>query len=257
MQLPHAPTASGVCAELLASWVASGGGSAKEVVEVERAMCRDARMLEWQDFGAGSDAHGVPRKQRLGTLARSASSDARKGRWLMAVTRHVERSFGRPARILELGTCLGSGAVHLLTGGAAGTRYTGLEGSRVLADITESRLQRHAARGMEIEVLPGPFDENLVPLLARAPSHDVVFLDGCHEGAALRAQWEAIRPGMPAGGVVIVDDIRWSRDMHDAWSVIAATEGWTALDLFRMGLLVAEAESAAQGVHRSSWSRRA
>ena len=44
---------------------------------------------------------------------------------------------------------------------------------------------------------------------------------------------------------------------HDAWSVIAATEGWTALDLFRMGLLVAEAESAAPGVHRSSWSRRA
>ena len=257
MQLPHAPTASGVCAELLASWVASGGGSAKEVVEVERAMCRDARMLEWQDFGAGSDAHGVPRKQRLGTLARSASSDARKGRWLMAVTRHVERSFGRPARILELGTCLGSGADHLLTGGAAGTRYTGLEGSRVLAEITVSRLQRHVTRGLEIEVLPGPFDETLVPLLARAPSHDVVFLDGCHEGAALRAQWEAIRPGMPTGGVVIVDDIRWSRDMHDAWSVIAATEGWTALDLFRMGLLVAEAESAAQGVHRSSWSRRA
>ena len=220
-------------------------------------MCRDARMLEWQDFGAGSDAHGVPRKQRLGTLARSASSDARKGRWLMAVTKHVEQSLGRPARILELGTCLGSGADHLLTAGASGTRYTGLEGSRVLAEITEARLQRHADRGLEIEVIPGPFSEALAPLLARAPSHDVVFLDGCHEGAALQAQWEAIRPGIPAGGVVIVDDIRWSRDMHAAWCDMAAREGWTALDLFRMGLLVAEAESTASGLHRSSWSRRA
>lgn len=257
MQLPHSPTTSAVSAELMVSWVASGAGRAKEVAEVDRAMFRDDRVLDWQDFGAGSDAHGVLRKQSLGTLARSASSDARKGRWLMAVTRNVEQSLGRPARILELGTCLGSGADYLLTGGAPGTRYTGLEGSRVLAEITESRLERHAGRGLEIEVIPGPFSETLAPLLTRAPSHDVVFLDGCHEGAALQAQWAAIRPGMPPGAVVIVDDIRWSRDMHAAWSVMAATEGWTALDLFRMGLLMAEAESAVPGVHRSSWSRRA
>ena len=241
----------------MASWTAIGGRKVKAVADVDRAMCRDDRILEWKDFGAGADAEGVSRKQGLGALAGSASSDARKGRWLMAVTRYVEQSLGRPARILELGTCLGSGADHLLTGGSAGTRYTGLEGSQVLAEITESRLQCHAAAGMEVEVIPGPFSETLAPLLARAPSHDVVFLDGCHEGAALQAQWEAIRPGIPAGGVVIVDDIRWSRDMHAAWCDMAAREGWTALDLFRMGLLVAEAESTASGLHRSSWSRRA
>ena len=47
MQLPHSPTTSAVSAELMVSWVASGAGRAKEVAEVDRAMFRDDRVLDW------------------------------------------------------------------------------------------------------------------------------------------------------------------------------------------------------------------
>lgn len=196
-----------------------------------------AEPIEIQDFGAGSGPSGKTRLTTLGALESTASSDRRKAKWLWAFAQ-VQRA-GRPdgpVDILELGTCLGAGAVSMVLGAGDRCRYVGLEGSPGLAVRTEARLHR-AVPGADIELRVGPFEETLPLLLASDRHFDLVFLDGHHEGSALLAQWAQLAPRLKPGAWVVVDDIRWSKGMHAAWCQLASVDGLIALDLFRMGAL--------------------
>lgn len=196
-----------------------------------------AEPIEIRDFGAGSGPSGRTRITSLSALESTASSDRRKAMWLWAFA-EVQRT-GRPegpVDILELGTCLGAGAVSMVLGAGNRCRYVGLEGSPGLAALTEARLHR-AAPGADVELRVGPFEETLPSLLASDRRFDLAFLDGHHEGPALLAQWAQLAPRLKPGAWVVVDDIRWSKGMHSAWCQLASVEGVNALDLFRMGAL--------------------
>ena len=66
-------------------------------------------------------------------------------------------------------------------------------------------------------------------------------------------QWRQIRPALAPGALVIVDDIRWSEDMHAAWVELAQQPSVEALDVFRMGFLFAKGEE--EGASRAQLLR--
>ena len=147
---------------------------------------------------------------------------------------HHRESIGAslPVRILEVGTSLGLGALAMLTGHETALQYVGLEGSPEVAQWAQG-----AVAPWKGQVVTGPFERTLPAVLGDGEGWDVVFLDGHHEGAALLDQWQSIRPHLRPGGCVILDDIRWSMDMHAAWLQLAEQPDMVALDLFRMGVL--------------------
>lgn len=204
----------------------------------ESLQCADGiESIEVRDFGAGYGPSGKTRFTTLDALESKASSDWRKAAWLWAFAQVVRSTVpDRPVDILELGTCLGAGAVSMVLGAGDRSRYTGLEGSPGLAAITESRI-RSVAPEADVELRVGPFTATLPELLTSETRFDLVFLDGHHEGPALLAQWAQLAPRLSPGAWVIVDDIRWSKGMHAAWRQLASFDGVIALDLFRMGAL--------------------
>jgi len=206
----------------------------------ERALLRSLEGIEVLDFGAGCPKEGRISNVEVGYLARRASSDLRKGYWLSASAAERSRAgIGQqPVKILELGTCLGSGAAQLLQGCNGRAQYFGLEGSPALAHKTEMRLKRQFQQA-EISLRVGPFSQTLGPALDEVGRFDLVFLDGHHSGRALLAQWKSIRPHLAEEALVVVDDIRWSQDMFAAWNELAMDRGVETLDVFRMGLLKA------------------
>jgi len=222
----------------------------------DRTLERNQSWLEWRDFGATQPEGGGIRRSRISGLARTASSDVRKGGWLAAVSRSFAHS-GSPIRILELGTCLGSGGDYLLAGAPDGSHYVGMEGSRELAGWTAERLAVHAVAEKTVEMHPGPFEKTLPVLISEAQPFDVVFLDGFHEGKQLEEQWDALQPLLNPQTWVVVDDIRWSRDMHASWLRLTQKEGVLALDLFRMGVLKSGARRPQHEPLRTMWRERA
>ena len=229
-----------------------------QIKRVERALIKTEDVVELRDFGAGCPAEGRLRKSSVSSMAKSASSDPRKGQWLMAAAQAAGVGGRNPVRILELGTCLGSGGDYLLSGAPQGSSYLGLEGSASLADWTRRRLQRHSDAGMDVRVETGPFEQTLPAVIAAKRPFDLVFLDGCHEGEILMDQWRKIQPLLAPNGLVVVDDIRWSVDMHAAWLRLASDPKMAALDLFRMGILTPDAAAGPRdGAARVSWRQRA
>lgn len=130
----------------------------------------------------------------------------------------------------------------MLSGVEGDAAYVGLEGSpelvrrahRRMAAWSEGRTKGH----LEIRVEEGPFADVLPRVLREGWKWDLVYLDGHHSGEVLLSQWEDVIPHVAPGGVVVIDDIRWSKGMHAAWNQIVQQGGGDGLDAFRLGLVV-------------------
>ena len=121
----------------------------------------------------GKAAHGNASRGRPGPRPRLRTPA--KGQWLMAAARPARpicALANGPVRILELGTCLGSGGDYLLSGGCR----EGLPLLRVWRAATHCsrNAQKNAVRavhsdeeGKDVRVAPGPFEQIPCPRSCR------------------------------------------------------------------------------------------
>jgi len=89
-----------------------------------------------------------------------------------------------------------------------------------------------------IKPICGIFETELPHLAQELNSFDFVFIDGDHNGTKLLEYFDVILPKLTSNSIVVVDDIRWSQDMEDAWKEMKANRRVSvSLDLFRCGIL--------------------
>jgi len=218
----------GLHAPLLYAW-ADGVRAVRldEAVEGERSRMRtEQTVLDGPDPGAGSRVVGT---RTVGRVARVALKPPGQVRALIALGNVVG------ARdVLELGTCLGVTAAHFAT---AGFCVHTVEGHAGLASRAHAGWERLGLRERIVaEVCT--FDTALDRWEARAdrPQWDLVFIDGHHEGNAMRRYVHRLRPMLRPHGCIVCDDIRWAADMETAWE--AERLGWrTTADAFTFGVL--------------------
>ena len=126
----------------------------------------------------------------------------------------------RPAQCLELGTCVGISAAYIAAAidlNETG-RLTTLEGGRDLARVASINLTRMKLGN--VDLVSGPFEQRLPEVLPKLRPVDFAYIDGHHEGEATQNYFRQIVAQSAQSAVVVLDDIRWSRDMHSAWKTI-------------------------------------
>ncbi len=142
-----------------------------------------------------------------------------------------------PRACLELGTCLGISAAYI--GSALKLNGNGklisLEGAGRLADLARRYFDELALNN--IDVVAGPFHKSLPVALKRMPGLDFVFIDGHHDGRAMLAYLDRIKPYLASRAFLVFDDISWSPGMRRAWNQIRRQAGMVhAIDLGMLGL---------------------
>lgn len=195
-----------------------------------------ARRSEWT--GEQGD-EGRVREAPVARLALELSKPERWGRVLLHLTREL-----RPARTLELGTCIGLSTAY---------QAAGLELARIPAvvltleadpgrvELARANLER-LGLGVRVEARAGRFDDELDEALREAGEVGFAFVDGHHRLEPTLDYFERIVRQLSRPGVILLDDIRWSEEMGQAWSRISADPRVAlALDLHGLGLcLVAD-----------------
>ena len=69
--------------------------------------------------------------------------------------------------------------------------------------------------------------------------YDIIFIDGHHDGPALINYLNSLDSLSHDETIFILDDIRWSQSMLDAWNSLVKDEKYhVTIDLFRMGILL-------------------
>ena len=166
--LPRVEGTSSFWRPLLEARKSPSAGTAAAAVRTRTGQLQQRReTLALLDFGAGQPRDGQVFHRRVADLARSAGTDRNKALWLHAVVEHRWRQRSPeagPARILEVGTSLGLGALAMLSGRHDGIAYTGLEGSPEVAQWAQAEVSPWNG-----DVVVGPFDLTLPEVLS---AHD-------------------------------------------------------------------------------------
>lgn len=176
---------------------------------------------------------GVDKTAPLGEIAELRSKKPEWTSLLLSLTRRL-----KPARVLELGTCVGISAGYLAAGlhlNGSGRLVT-LEGAAGLTDLARRHLDA-LGLGDRTEIVTGLFRETLAPTLDRFKPIDLAFIDGHHDEQATQEYFEQLLAVVEGPAVVVFDDIAWSDGMVRAWEALVDHPGVNqSVDLERVGI---------------------
>ena len=116
-----------------------------------------------------------------------------------------------------------------------------MEGCPQTAHVAKKNLEILGVRNAEIIV--GNIDENLDRALDMFESIDLVFIDANHTKQATMSYFEACLKKTAAKSIIVIDDIYYSRGMHEAWVKIKNNPKVNAsIDIYTMGIIIIDNE---------------
>lgn len=183
--------------------------------------------FEVQDFGAGSKK--LPIKRNFKSIYRQNTTKGKYGKLLHKITNHYQ-----PNRILELGTSIGIGTISL-TRGDQDIIIETIEGDKNIHSFVDKLF--HFLDIKNTHTIHSDFKSYISKYTGE--SFDLVFIDGHHDGNALLNYLNELKQITHNDTIFILDDIRWSDSMLDAWKKIVKDEYFhLTMDLFRMGIVI-------------------
>ena len=203
------------------------GASFSSIKTLRAKLRASTERVSWEELGAGSH-HFPDAEASIGDLAKHVSRRHKEGALLYRICQHYQ-----PRNCLELGTHLGISAIYQGLG-LEDSRLLTIEGIPAFAEIARQNFQEMS---LTTEVKVGRFEEVLKNMDLPAFQPDYVFIDGHHMEEATLSYFHLLLPNMADGGIMIFDDIYWSKGMRNAWQkIVAHPEVSVSLDLFFFGI---------------------
>jgi len=193
----------------------------------KKQLLENNSIIEVRDYGAGSKKLNNQRK--IKDIAKISGVSARYGKLLFKLVSHYQ-----PKTTLELGTSLGIGTFMLANGNPNGKVIT-VEGCPANSLIAK---KKHKIFGSEnIDFVVSDFVSFLKTY--EGPKFDFVFIDGDHRSEKLKEQLEFLKNHVHDETIILLDDIRWNKDMLYAWNELVSKDKYhLSIDLFKMGIIM-------------------
>jgi predicted O-methyltransferase YrrM len=203
-------------------------------------MKKEGQLLETTDFGANSKGLAYRTNyERVRNIVKSSSVNHKTGRLLYRIARYAQ-----PGNILELGTSLGISTMYLARGAPDATIHS-LEGCASKATRAERNFTKLSIKNVETYI--GRFDILIDRVLDQIETIDLLFLDGNHRQGPTVEYFKKCAEKANNESIFIIDDIRWSAGMKNAWKEIKNHPGVkVTLDLFSLGLVFFRKECSRQ-----------
>lgn len=161
---------------------------------------------------------------------RTSISD-RYGRILMTAAKQVKAN-----NFLELGTSLGVSTAYLFF--SLPTIHGITIDSNTHAIIKTKAFFDTQFSNHNIKFINETFDAVLTPKLKEIQNLDFAFIDGDHRNESTLRYVKTILPYLSENAAIVLDDIRWSKDMYKTWSeLIELPEFNYTIDFGRIGIL--------------------
>ena len=181
------------------------------------------------DFGAGSKVF-KSNIRSIAQIAKTAGISKRHAQLLFRITNYFQ-----PKSILEIGTSLGLATAAMALGNKE-TVITTVEGCPETAKIAQNQFREFELKG--INSIVSEFDSYLDTIPATEVKFDMIYFDGNHSKKATLAYFEKLLPTITNDSVWIFDDIHWSPDMEEAWSIIKDhTSVTVTIDVYQWGIV--------------------
>ena len=189
--------------------------------------------LDVVDYGSGGSREGLHVRRRVCDIARRHLESATVGQMLFRLANYLCEEQHRPIEILELGTSLGITTAYLGFSGPRNSIVT-LEGSEAVARIARAQWRMLGLKNIECD--QGNIDDTLY--IHAREKIDLAYIDANHTYEATMRYAGFLLPRLTEKGVMVVDDIHYSREMERAWQELKnAPQVSTSMDMYHIGLL--------------------
>ena len=184
----------------------------------------DKSRIEVLDMGAGSKKMGAVRE--VSRIARYSVIKEPQAAMLCRLIYLL-----KPKRALELGTSLGASALCMAATSPESEIHT-VDACPQTHAVAKYYLDPFVFENLHFHTQT--FDEFLTK---DRPAWDFVYMDGNHQYEPTVKMFDQLMPRMSEKGVILMDDIHWSKGMSKAWKEISRKEGLFAVDLFYVGMV--------------------
>lgn len=212
----------------------SGYASPETIEQLRKTLRQDSRLLEIDDFGAGSRV-AKQKKRTVAELARTALKPQKYAQLLFRLVRHY-----RPQTILELGTSLGITTSYLASANPAAGLVT-IEGSKAIAEVAAENFSSLGLKNIRQRI--GNFDDLLPDEIKGVSALDLVYIDGNHRYEPTIKYFHQLLPVLHNNSILVFDDIHWSAEMEKAWEEIKQHPAvQCTVDIFFLGFVFFRSE---------------
>lgn len=200
-----------------------------EVEQLRKQLLSDHRILEIEDFGAGSRI-STSKKRTIAEVVRTAVKSKRLAQVLFRLVKHYQLN-----TIVELGTSLGITSSYFSKANPGSVIHT-IEGSSSIASIAKENFQKLDCSN--IQIMHGKFDDVLPSVFAGLSSLDLAYVDGNHRYQPTINYFQQFLPRLNDQSILVFDDIHWSYEMEQAWEEIKAHPSVKyTVDIFFLGFV--------------------
>lgn len=202
-----------------------------EIERVRKSLSKSPVHVPPNDLGAPSRKASARKMRTMGDVIRVSTSSAFKCQCLFRLATYMESQV-----FVEIGAAAGISTAYLASSSPRAETHT-LEGHPVLTDHIA-----RVARALDIHNIRihlGPFEDTLPALLQDLDHFDLAIIDGNHRPAPTITYYNLLKEMRTDESIIVVDDIRWSAAMWQAWCEMREDVDVTAaLDMFSFGILL-------------------
>ena len=192
--------------------------------------------LQIKDLGAGSKTMNS-NLRKVYKMVKTSSSSLKDTKLLFRISK-----FFKLNSTLELGTSLGVGTQAMALGNPNNKVLT-VEGCPETLEFAKTNFQ-----DLKLENITAVNTDfiNAINNLSQ-DSFDCIFFDGHHNKSATLEYFNLLKTKAHNDSIFIFDDIYWSKEMTEAWSLICADHAATvSIDVFNFGFIFFRKEQPKQ-----------
>jgi predicted O-methyltransferase YrrM len=196
--------------------------------QIRQQLLKLDMVLQVENAGATSKRFKSS-SRKLSNMVKLSSVRAKYGELLYRLVQ-----FYQPQTVIELGTSIGLSALYMAKASPE-SQIVSIEYSASLCRFAQNLARnKHLSN---VRVLQGKFDDILPSLAQNFPPPGLVFIDGNHNEKATLRYFEFFTYYMDKG-MLVFDDIYWSKGMYRAWKKIQTDARAVAIiDLFQFGIV--------------------
>jgi predicted O-methyltransferase YrrM len=199
------------------------------IEELRKQLLKNGTIVEIEEMGAGSRVNSS-NARKINEIAKHSATPTRFSLLLSRIIQQYDFK-----SIVELGTSLGLNTAYLAKSNEQ-AEVTTFEGSETIAELATQHFEQLGLKN--IELIIGNIDQTLEPWLANTKSIDLAYLDANHRYEPTIRYFNLLLPKMNKQGMIILDDIHWSKEMNQAWNELKNhVQVSISIDLFEGGIL--------------------
>lgn len=199
------------------------------IERIRKELQKNTTPISLTDFGLGTRIINTS-EQTIGKVVSRASAPPYLGQLLFRLSHYL-----RPETIIELGTSVGFSTMYLASGNK-NAKVISIEGDMGLMNIAQENFNKLGITNVTVH--NGNFDTLIPDVLASIEKIGFVFIDGNHSEEATLRYFKLFSEKANSDSLIILDDIRWSKGMENAWNNICEdTNVSISIDLFNCGLV--------------------